>query len=56
MRRGTLLNQVLMVNLLLIAAAVVAAYVASAPDNGLRTSRPPATAHDGHRMLSGGPK
>jgi len=36
MRRGTLLTQVILVNLLLIGAAVVAAVVASAPDSSLR--------------------
>jgi two-component system, NarL family, sensor histidine kinase UhpB len=36
MRRGTLLTQVILVNLLLIGAAVVAAVIASAPDNSLR--------------------
>lgn len=38
MRRGTLLTQVVTVNLLLIAAAVVAASIASNPDNPLRDS------------------
>ena len=38
MRRGTLLTQVLIVNLLLIAAAVIAASIASNPDNSLRDS------------------
>ena len=38
MRRGTLLTQVLVVNLLLIAAAVIAASIASNPDNSLRDS------------------
>ena len=38
MRRGTLLTQVLTVNLLLIAAAVIAASVASNPENSLRDS------------------
>lgn len=38
MRRGTLLTQVLTVNLLLIAAAVLAASIASDPDNTLRDS------------------
>ncbi|HET6831484.1 MAG TPA: sensor histidine kinase [Solirubrobacterales bacterium] len=38
MRRGTLLTQVLTVNLLLIAAAVLAASIASNPDNTLRDS------------------
>ena len=38
MRRGTLLTQVLLVNLLLIAAAVIAASIASNPDNSLRDS------------------
>ena len=38
MRRGTLLTQVLSVNLLLIAAAVLAASIASDPDNPLRDS------------------
>ena len=38
MRRGTLLTQVLSVNLLLIAAAVLAALIASDPDNPLRDS------------------
>jgi two-component system, NarL family, sensor histidine kinase UhpB len=36
MRRGTLLTQVILVNLLLIATAVVAAVIASAPDSSLR--------------------
>ena len=36
MRRGTLLTQVLLVNLLLIAAAVIAASIASNPENSLR--------------------
>jgi two-component system sensor histidine kinase UhpB len=38
MRRGTLLTQVLLVNLLLIAAAVIAASIASNPENSLRDS------------------
>jgi two-component system sensor histidine kinase UhpB len=38
MRRGTLLTQVLAVNLLLIAAAVIAAWIASNPDSSLRDS------------------
>ena len=38
MRRGTLLTQVLVVNLLLIAAAVIAAGIASNPDSPLRDS------------------
>ncbi len=38
MRRGTLLTQVLAVNLLLIAAAVVAASIATNPDSALRDS------------------
>jgi two-component system sensor histidine kinase UhpB len=38
MRRGTLLTQVLVVNLLLIAAAVIAASIASNPDSSLRDS------------------
>ena len=38
MRRGTLLTQVLAVNLLLIAAAVIAASIASNPDSTLRDS------------------
>ncbi len=38
MRRGTLLTQVLLVNLLLIAAAVIAASIATNPDNPLRDS------------------
>jgi two-component system sensor histidine kinase UhpB len=38
MRRGTLLTQVLLVNLPLIAAAVLAASIASNPDNSLRDS------------------
>lgn len=38
MRRGTLLTQVLIINLLLIAAAVVAASIASNPDSSLRDS------------------
>jgi len=38
MRRGTLLTQVLLVNLLLIAAAVIAASIASDPDSTLRDS------------------
>jgi two-component system sensor histidine kinase UhpB len=38
MRRGTLLTQVLLVNLLLIAAAVIAASIASNPENNLRDS------------------
>jgi len=36
MRRGTLLTQVMLVNLLLIATAVVTAVIASAPDSSLR--------------------
>ena len=36
MRRGTLLTQVLLVNLLLIAAAVVAASIATNPDTSLQ--------------------
>ena len=39
MRRGTLLTQVLVVNLLLIAAAVIAASIASNPDNSLARQR-----------------
>jgi len=38
MRRGTLLTQVLVVNLLLIAVAVIAASIASSPDSSLRDS------------------
>ena len=38
MRRGTLLTQVISINLLLIAAAVLAASIASDPDNPLRDS------------------
>lgn len=38
MKRGTLLSQVLVVNLLLIAAAVIAASIASDPDSALRDS------------------
>ena len=38
MRRGTLLTQVLLVNLLLIAAAVIAASIASNPDSEIRDS------------------
>ena len=38
MRRGTLLTQVLTVNLLLIAAAVIAASIASNPESSLRDS------------------
>ena len=38
MRRGTLLTQVLLVNLLLIAAAVIAASIATNPENSLRDS------------------
>jgi two-component system, NarL family, sensor histidine kinase UhpB len=38
MRRGTLLTQVLVVNLLLIAVAVIAASIASNPDSSLRDS------------------
>jgi two-component system sensor histidine kinase UhpB len=38
MRRGTVLTQVLLVNLLLIAAAVIAASIASNPENSLRDS------------------
>ncbi len=38
MRRGTLLTQVLLANLLLIAAAVIAASIASNPDSSLRDS------------------
>jgi two-component system sensor histidine kinase UhpB len=38
MRRGTLLTQVLLVNLLLIAAAVIAASIASNPETSLRDS------------------